>query len=454
MEFHEVANLFPLIEGQEFEELVKDIKENGLQQPIWTYKNKIIDGRNRYRACKKAGVEPRYQEWDGKGSLVAFAVSLNVKRRHLTSSQLSVIALGVEKQLSEEAADRQNLGQKIDQGLSGRSAHQAADMLGTNHEYVSTAKRIEKEAPELIPHITEGTLTIPDAKAIATLPQTRREKVVQKAVQKKEEEGKRVSRAVKDAIVEEEIEIKAQKMEELQKIESMYPPTIKNNKRAVTRGQIWQLGKHILKCDDSSNFNFTPLLETINKNTSSVELAFADPPYNVGVAEWDHGFTWKHDYLLSVAPIVAVTPGISSIQSFMRNTTMPNVWSMAYWIDNGMTRGALGFGNWIYVALFAHASPYRNAQDFSRISISSKDKDELDHKGRKPLAMIYDLIEVFTKEQSVVIDPFLGTGSTLVVCEQMNRVCVGIEINPDYCEWIIKRWEQMTNQAAKLIEEA
>lgn len=203
-EFHEVANLFPLIEGQEFEELVKDIKENGLQQPIWTYQGKIIDGRNRYRACMRAGIEPRFQEWDGKGSLVAFSVSLNVKRRHLTPSQLSVIALSVEKQLSVEAAERQNLGQKIDQGLSGRSAHQAADMLGTNHEYVSTAKRIEKSAPELLSHIAEGTLTIPDAKAIASLPQERRTKVVKKAIQRKEEEGKRVSSAVREAIWEEQ----------------------------------------------------------------------------------------------------------------------------------------------------------------------------------------------------------------------------------------------------------
>jgi hypothetical protein len=107
MDFHEVAKLFPLIEGQEFEDLVKDIRENGLQQSIWTYQGKIIDGRNRYRACMRAGVTPHYQEWDGKGSLVAFAVSLNVKRRHLTSSQLSVIALGVERQLGDEAKERQ-----------------------------------------------------------------------------------------------------------------------------------------------------------------------------------------------------------------------------------------------------------------------------------------------------------------------------------------------------------
>ncbi len=234
LEFHEVANLFPLIEGQEFDELIEDIRTNGLQQPIWTYQGKIIDGRNRYRACLKAGVEPRFQEWDSKGSLVAFAVSLNVKRRHLTSSQLSAIALGVLTKLEEEANKRQSEGggdkvsvfapavsQSFDQALEdkGKSTQIAAKMLNTNSQYIADAKKIANKAPELIPHIKEGTLTIPDAKAIAPLPEEKRAIVVRKAVQRKEEEGKRVSSAVREALWEEEEavqrEVKRQRIQAL-----------------------------------------------------------------------------------------------------------------------------------------------------------------------------------------------------------------------------------------------
>jgi N6-adenosine-specific RNA methylase IME4 len=218
-EFHEVANLFPFIEGQEFEDLVNDIRENGLQQPIWTYQGKIIDGRNRYRACLKAGVEPRYQEWDGKGSLVAFTISLNVKRRHLTSSQLAIIAPEVERLLAKEnkvgrpAKDTENCGNIST--ISGKSRDHAADLLGTNSHYVTDAKRIEERAPDLIDHIKNGTLTIPDAKAIADLPKAKQEVVVQKAIQRKEEEGKRVSSAVRDAIWEEEEKDRQTKIQQL-----------------------------------------------------------------------------------------------------------------------------------------------------------------------------------------------------------------------------------------------
>ena len=92
IEFHEVANIFPMMSAEEFESLKSDIQSNGLLEPIWQYQGKIIDGRNRYRACLDVGVKPRFREWDGNGSLIAFVISLNLHRRHLTESQRGMIA--------------------------------------------------------------------------------------------------------------------------------------------------------------------------------------------------------------------------------------------------------------------------------------------------------------------------------------------------------------------------
>jgi ParB-like chromosome segregation protein Spo0J len=94
--YHRVAGIFPLMQGTEFDELVADIKENGLRDTIWLHPNdSIIDGRNRYRPCLKAGVEPQFRTWDGNGDLLAFVVSTNLHRRHLNTSQKAVVALAV-----------------------------------------------------------------------------------------------------------------------------------------------------------------------------------------------------------------------------------------------------------------------------------------------------------------------------------------------------------------------
>lgn len=223
--------------------------------------------------------------------------------------------------------------------------------------------------------------------------------------------------------------------------------------RGIQPGQAWRLGRHILYCGNSASDEFINLCKQ-----EEVSFAFADPPYNAGVDEWDVDFEWRHDYLSDIAPIVAVTPGISAIKDFMRITSMPYKWSMAYWIDNGMTRGALGFGNWMYVALFSKQSLYRNAQDVKiilpdseRVSITGGDHDTFKHKGRKPLSMLTHIISLFTEANQTIIDPFLGTGTSIIACERECRACIGSEINVEYCEHIVKRWVIETGQEAVLV---
>ena len=80
-QFHPVADLFPLLTGEAFHQLAADIKKNGLREPILLDpEGRIIDGRNRYRACNQAGVEPRFVQWEGEGTLPEVALSLNLHR--------------------------------------------------------------------------------------------------------------------------------------------------------------------------------------------------------------------------------------------------------------------------------------------------------------------------------------------------------------------------------------
>lgn len=211
--------------------------------------------------------------------------------------------------------------------------------------------------------------------------------------------------------------------------------------QAVEGGQVWRLGRHTLYVGDTSDEAFKSICER-------AALAFADPPYNANAASWDNNFSWRHDYLGEFAAVTVVTPGISAIYDFARLTSLPYKWSLACWITNGMTRGALGFGNWIYAGVFSDGSVYRQGQDFYKVTINSAETDESSHKGRKPAAFLGWLIETFTKPDETVIDPFLGSGTTLLMAEKLGRSCIGGELSPEYCREIIGRWEKLTGQKA------
>ena len=176
MEFHPAANLFPLMDGDEFAALLADIAEHGQRDAIVLHDGAILDGRNRYRACCELGVKPLTREWDGKGSPTAYVISENLYRRHLSSSQRAVVALDALPMLEAEAKARQaeNMrrnqiqnGQRIDYSepiAEGKATAQAATIFGTNRQYVSDAKRIKEQAPELLPEIRTGGMTMTQAK--------------------------------------------------------------------------------------------------------------------------------------------------------------------------------------------------------------------------------------------------------------------------------------------------
>lgn len=168
MQFHPLANIFPLLDGAAFDELVADVKVHGVREPIWTHEGQILDGRNRWRAAQAAGRECQMRAFPG-GDALAFVLSLNLKRRQLSASELAFVALEIEKYEAGEAKKRQACGQggvllpALVPEAKGEAREKAAAAVGVSPRYVQDAKKIEAAAPELAAQVRAGQKTLTQA---------------------------------------------------------------------------------------------------------------------------------------------------------------------------------------------------------------------------------------------------------------------------------------------------
>src|SRR5574337_1343622 len=159
MEFHPIANLFPLLEGEAFDALCADIRANGLLEPIVVYEGRILDGRNRYRALEETGAEAAFVGLDGDDAL-QFVVSKNLHRRHLNESQRSMVAARLANMRQGERTDLPQIwGRSVSQSEAGK-------MLNVSSGSVDYAAKVQRDGvPELVAAVDAGKVRVSAAAA-------------------------------------------------------------------------------------------------------------------------------------------------------------------------------------------------------------------------------------------------------------------------------------------------
>jgi hypothetical protein len=155
--FHPLADLFPLIEGADFKELVADVHAHGVREAVWIYQDKVLDGRNRWLASQAAGVDCPMRPYTGDDP-VGFVISLNLKRRHLDTSQRAMIAARLANMRQGERTDLPS--------IDGRSISQedAAALLNVGLKSVERAKIVREQGePGLIHAVERGEVSVSGA---------------------------------------------------------------------------------------------------------------------------------------------------------------------------------------------------------------------------------------------------------------------------------------------------
>ena len=166
MEFHWISGIFPMMHPAEFEELAEDIKITGLLHPITRYQGKVLDGRNRERACAETGAEPRYTDYEGDDPL-AFVLSMNMKRRHLDESQRAMVGMRVANMRQGARTDL-----KHPASLPEVSQSQAAKLVNVSERSLRDAVKVgSKGSNNLIRAVEDGKIAVSVAAKLAHQPE-------------------------------------------------------------------------------------------------------------------------------------------------------------------------------------------------------------------------------------------------------------------------------------------
>lgn len=237
-------------------------------------------------------------------------------------------------------------------------------------------------------------------------------------------------------------------------------------------GDIWILGNHRLMCGDSTHKDDIMRL----MNNQDADMLLTDPPYNVDyVGKTAEALKIKNDnmddnqfyeFLRKVFEnMYIVTKEGASIYVFHADTEGINfrkafkdagfkLAECLIWKKDCFVMGRQDY-QWqhepvLYGWKEGKAHYFINDRTQSTILEFDRPKQSTLHPTMKPIDLVAKLIKNSSKENDIILDLFGGSGSTIIATEQLNRKCYTMELDPKYCDVIVKRWETMTNREAIL----
>ena len=261
--------------------------------------------------------------------------------------------------------------------------------------------------------------------------------------------------------------------EETEIVEDEAPEVDEENEPVTKLGDIWQLGRHRLMCGDSTD------KETVQAliDGASIDMVFTDPPYDMEMGgqgcfkkSMDNCKDRIDDIIRFDPYVLSYLPELN-INSFYVFTSKNGIvkyldifkelnYDILCWCKTNpvpFTSGSF-LPDVEYLLYFSRKGRIWNnslkpTSIYKKYYVTQKLQGRIDgggdlHPTMKPTEIVADKIKINSNKGGVVLDIFGGSGTTLAVCEQIDRICYTMELSPRYCDVIIKRWETLTGEKA------
>ena len=261
-------------------------------------------------------------------------------------------------------------------------------------------------------------------------------------------------------------------MEPVEPVEEDDVPDVSEAAPRAKKGDIWQLGSHRLLCGDSTEP--TSIAKLMAGETA--DLLLTDPPYNVEyVGKTKDALTIQNDHMGADAFLEFLTSAFSAANEFLRpggafyiwhadsegynfRTAAKNIgWQVRQcliWNKNSFVIGRQDY-QWkhepcLYGWKDGAAHYFVDDRTQSTVIECDRPSRSKEHPTMKPVKLLALQIRNSSRMGEIVLDPFGGSGSTLIACEQLGRKARLVELDPKYCDVILDRWEKLTGGTATL----
>lgn len=256
-------------------------------------------------------------------------------------------------------------------------------------------------------------------------------------------------------------------------------PEVDQNEFGVKRGDIWHLGNHRLMCGDST------LKEDVEKlmNGEKADMVFTDPPYGVAYAGGHNkkkrsgiendklqGDDLTNLFYKSLNNAVLKSKencafyiwyaNGKAVETFKSFANLPlTVRAVLCWYKVKSGLGAFmsqyipNYEPCIYAFKTGHSPKWFGPSTEKTVWELKKESKNEFHPTQKPVELSTRAITNSSENNDIVLDLFLGSGATLIGCENTGRRCYGMELDEHYCSVIIKRWQDFTGKVAERIVE-